>query len=170
MIGRKDDTSKLRWSLLPKGTISQVLEILEFGAQKYEPDNWQHVPNAKQRYYDALMRHVDAWWKGEKNDPESGKHHLAHAGCCVLFLLFLDGAEDSTELKFPPLEPDALNRGPWLKATHGSVRHEIDKAPFRWTHVLVELWDGERTACPLAQYQWSPDQRQFRMFREVPAK
>ena len=100
--------------------------------------------------------------KGGDLDIKKAIHHLQR--------LDEEISKSSTELKFPPLEPDALNRGPWLKATHGSVRHEIDKAPFRWTHVLVELWDGERTACPLAQYQWAPDQHQFRMFREAPAK
>lgn len=36
------------------------------------------------------MRHLTAWWGGEKSDPESGEHHLAHLGCCVIFLLWFD--------------------------------------------------------------------------------
>jgi hypothetical protein len=36
------------------------------------------------------MRHVHAWRAGETKDPESGLHHLAHAGCCLLFMLWLD--------------------------------------------------------------------------------
>jgi hypothetical protein len=28
-----------------------------------------------------------AYWKGEDNDPETGLSHLAHAMCCVMFLL-----------------------------------------------------------------------------------
>jgi hypothetical protein len=27
-----------------------------------------------------------AWKEGEQIDPESGKHHLAHALCCLTFL------------------------------------------------------------------------------------
>jgi hypothetical protein len=31
-----------------------------------------------------------AWKSGETLDPESGKHHLAHAMCCAMFLLERD--------------------------------------------------------------------------------
>ena len=91
--GRKDDTGKLRWSLLPRGTVKLIIEVLEVGAKKYDVDNWQKVPDARLRYYDALMRHVESWWSGEKLDPEDGLHHLAHAGCCLLFLLYLDNED-----------------------------------------------------------------------------
>jgi len=33
------------------------------------------------------MRHIVAWWLGERDDPESGFHHLAHAMCCLIFLV-----------------------------------------------------------------------------------
>lgn len=90
--GIKHDADKPRWSLLPAGTVRQIVQVLEFGAQKYAPENWQHVPGARTRYYDALQRHVEAWWRGERSDPETGLPHLAHAGCCVLFLLWIDAA------------------------------------------------------------------------------
>lgn len=89
--GTKADAGKPRWSLLPAGTIAQVVAVLEAGATKYAPDNWMHVSDARTRYYDALQRHVEAWWRGERNDPETGLPHLAHAACCVLFLLWFDG-------------------------------------------------------------------------------
>jgi hypothetical protein len=88
--GKKFDIGKERWSLFPKGALQQVLRVLEFGAQKYAPDNWKQVPNARQRYYDAMMRHIESWWSGEKTDPETGIHHLAHAVCCALFCVWLD--------------------------------------------------------------------------------
>jgi hypothetical protein len=28
-----------------------------------------------------------AWWRGEDTDPETGLSHLAHAGCCLMFLM-----------------------------------------------------------------------------------
>jgi Domain of unknown function (DUF5664) len=90
MSGIKHDQQKPRWSLLPAGTVAQVVAVLEFGAGKYALDNWKHVENARQRYYDALMRHVQAWWQGERQDPETGLHHLAHAACCILFLIWID--------------------------------------------------------------------------------
>ncbi len=89
--GTKLDTDKLRWSLLPSGTIAQVIHVLEYGAKKYSVGNWVGVPDGNTRYYDAAMRHLDAWRGGEINDPESGLPHLAHAACCLLFLLWFDG-------------------------------------------------------------------------------
>ena len=88
--GRKFDGDKLRYSLLPWIAIKEVVKVLEFGAQKYDVDNWQLVPNGKDRYWDAAIRHLTAYKEGEKLDPESNLHHLAHAGCCVLFTLWLE--------------------------------------------------------------------------------
>lgn len=39
------------------------------------------------RPFAALMRHMWAWWRREEADPETGLSHLAHAGCCLLFLI-----------------------------------------------------------------------------------
>ena len=89
--GTKADAGKPRWSLLPASTIAQVVAVLEAGAAKYAPDNWKHVKSPETRYYDAMMRHVDAWRRGERNDSETGLPHLAHAACCILFLLWFDG-------------------------------------------------------------------------------
>jgi hypothetical protein len=33
------------------------------------------------------MRHLHAFNDGEDKDPESGLSHLAHASCCLMFLL-----------------------------------------------------------------------------------
>lgn len=85
-VGRKFDGGKLEYGLLPPYALKEVVKVLTFGAQKYERDNWQKVPDSKRRYFDALQRHVWAWKEGEQNDPESGIHHLAHAMCCLMFL------------------------------------------------------------------------------------
>lgn len=92
--GVKLDSGKRRWSLLPRGTVPQVVDVLEYGARKYAPDNWQKVPDARRRYYDAAHRHIEAWWGGETRDPETGLHHLAHATCCLLFLIWVDGNDE----------------------------------------------------------------------------
>ena len=84
--GRKFDGGKLQYGLLPPLALKSVVDVLTFGAEKYEPDNWKHVPDSKRRYFDALQRHVWAWKEGEQLDPESGRHHLAHALCCLMFL------------------------------------------------------------------------------------
>lgn len=93
-IGAKDDHGKLRFDLVPFEALAAVVRVLDFGAKKYQPDGWRHVAEPRRRYFAATMRHVLAWWAGEVNDAESGEPHLAHAACCILFLLALadDGA------------------------------------------------------------------------------
>ena len=88
--GRKFDGGKLEYGLLPPLALEETVKVLTFGAQKYERDNWQKVPDAKRRYFDALQRHVWSWKQGEQIDPESGIHHLAHAMCCLMFILERD--------------------------------------------------------------------------------
>lgn len=89
-IGQKFDSAKPRFSLLPEHTLSPILRVLEFGARKYAPNNWKHVENARERYYDAAMRHLYAWFNGESKDPETNESHLSHAICCLMFLLWFE--------------------------------------------------------------------------------
>ncbi len=90
----KHDAGKWRFSLVPLESLMQIVGVLELGAKKYAPGNWKTVPDAKTRYFDACIRHLMAWWSGERNDEESGISHLAHAGCCILFLLWIDGEKE----------------------------------------------------------------------------
>jgi len=83
----KFDRGKIRFSLIPLNALRAIGEVLEFGANKYSANSWKKVrPYA--RYYDSALRHLYAWKEGEKKDPESDLSHLAHAACCVIFLLW----------------------------------------------------------------------------------
>lgn len=84
--GLKYDSGKLEYGLLPPLALKATVDVLTFGANKYKRDNWKYVDDSKRRYFDALQRHLWAWKEGEEIDPESGKHHLAHAMCCLMFL------------------------------------------------------------------------------------
>jgi hypothetical protein len=84
--GRKFDGGKLQYGLIPPLALKATVDVLTFGAVKYEPGNWRRVPDAQRRYFDALQRHLWAWKEGESIDQESGKNHLAHALCCLMFL------------------------------------------------------------------------------------
>lgn len=90
--GKKYDQDKLKVELLYKDLVNEledIAKVLSFGAKKYGSRNWQNLDNAQERYTAALIRHTNAFMKGELLDPESGLSHLAHAGCCILFLMFL---------------------------------------------------------------------------------
>lgn len=86
LTGIKHDEGKPPMSLLPYPALREIARVLAFGAKKYDPHNWRGGFKWS-RIADALLRHIGAWLEGEDLDPESGLNHLAHAGCCLLFLL-----------------------------------------------------------------------------------
>ncbi len=103
---RKYDSHKDPWHLLPTDAVRRIVAVLGFGAGKYGPRNWESGM-AWSRCYAALLRHLTAWWEGEKADEETGMSHLWHAGCCILFLIAYElrgvGTDDRpTTQKGPP--------------------------------------------------------------------
>lgn len=95
LVGRKFDSGKLDYTLLPYEAVDEIVKVLMFGAQKYARDNWRHVDDAPHRYAAAAFRHLTAYSKGEQTDPETGISHLAHVGCCILFMLALEKRQET---------------------------------------------------------------------------
>lgn len=89
-IGMKFDENKPKFSLMKHDALLEMVAVLTYGAKKYSPDNWKHLPNARQRYFDAANRHMWQWFGGEERDKESGLHHLAHAMSSLMFLIQMD--------------------------------------------------------------------------------
>jgi hypothetical protein len=82
----KFDDQKLPVNLLSSEALLQTAAVLKFGADKYHAHNWRDG-FAWSRPLAAAMRHIMAFNDGEDKDPESGLSHLAHAACCIMFLL-----------------------------------------------------------------------------------
>ena len=74
----------------------EVGKVLTFVAQKYGDRNWEKGMRWS-RLFGALLRHVYAWWTGVDKDDETGLPHLAHAACCVLFLLHYEICSNGTD-------------------------------------------------------------------------
>lgn len=87
--GTKADGSKNLVQLLPVLALERIAQIFTFGAKKYSEWNWSKGISYS-RIYGALLRHLFAWYKGEKSDPESGQSHLYHAGCCIMMLIEME--------------------------------------------------------------------------------
>lgn len=85
--GRKDDSGKRDWTLLPLDAMEQVVLVLEHGERKYGRNNWKKLEHLESRYQKALWRHLVALTKGESLDPETKLPHLAHLVCSALFIM-----------------------------------------------------------------------------------
>lgn len=90
--GIKHDAGKDPWQLLPWDALRVITYILRYGADKYEPRNWERGMDYD-RLFRAAIEHLVSWWerddkgRGPGMDPETGYSHLWHAACCVLFLI-----------------------------------------------------------------------------------
>lgn len=84
--GHKDDSGKTLYFAMPWLALDEMAEVMTFGAQKYALFNFRKGMKYS-RLWSATLRHLVAWWRGEENDKETGKSHLAHALCCIGMLL-----------------------------------------------------------------------------------
>jgi len=106
-LGRKYDNDKIQWDLVPFDALEGMVRVLMFGAKKYAPDNWKYVKDGRTRYYSAALRHLFAWFRGEKVDPETKQSHLDHAMCCLLFLSWKE--KNDPEDKLPAISDNRRN-------------------------------------------------------------
>ena len=91
--GVKHDQGKVRAGLVLQDfacALEEVCEVGTFGAEKYTDHGWLDVPNASDRYEDAMIRHYLAHCQGKQIDRESGLSHLAHMAWNVLAILELE--------------------------------------------------------------------------------
>lgn len=84
--GRKDDTGKPRYDLLPALALDELAQLFANGAQKYGDRNWENGMKFG-RMFAAMMRHAWKWWRGEEDDPENKVHHLTSVAWYALCLL-----------------------------------------------------------------------------------
>jgi hypothetical protein len=100
----KFDTNKLPLHLLSTEAMNQTAAVLAFGAEKYAAHNWR-AGFAWSRPLAAAMRHITAFNDGEDCDPESGLSHLAHAACCIMFLLEFEKTHQHLDDRYKPNLP-----------------------------------------------------------------
>lgn len=87
-LGSRFNAGKPKWSLVPQSALIPMVEVLEFGAKKYSPYNWQKgLPITE--ICESLKRHLDAFMEGEDNDQDSGLSHIGHIQCNALFLSWM---------------------------------------------------------------------------------
>lgn len=85
----KYDTGKTPYALVPTEALAEIAEVFGFGAAKYGMNNWRKDLSETEwsRTYSSIQRHLNAFWQGEDQDPESGFSHLAHAATQIMILM-----------------------------------------------------------------------------------
>lgn len=129
MNGQKNDNGKTDFSLIPPLGEEEFAKVLTFGALKYDRDNWKKVPDADSRYYNALRRHLNSYKSGEHVDKESGLSHLAHAMCCIAFLLEMELEQNAKNPTVERLEKE-------MEALYESTESD---APYKRALILAKL-------------------------------
>lgn len=93
------------------------------GALKYGRHNYRAAGVRSSVYYDALMRHMMAWWEGQDIDPESGLSHIVKAGACLAVLfdsLSIGNLNDDR----PPAHKDG-----WMEELNAKAAALLEKFP-----------------------------------------
>jgi hypothetical protein len=83
---------KRRWCLAPLHVLGEIVDVLQWAIERETPppytrDSWRHIPNWREVYGDAILRHLTAWQGGQDFDPESGRLHVSHIGASVFILI-----------------------------------------------------------------------------------
>ena len=107
-------TGKVPMSTVPGYVMLEVgLAMLE-GARKYGRHNYRDAGVRASVYYDALFRHMIAWWEGENVDPDSQLSHVTKAIATLVVLRDAMINDKLTDDRPPALAPDgcmdAMNR------------------------------------------------------------
>lgn len=90
--GAKFDAGKIRMGLVIHGfpnALREVGRVATYGAAKYSPNGWRHVPDGVERYTDAMYRHLLQEAAGDEIDAESELMHAAMAAWNALARLEL---------------------------------------------------------------------------------
>lgn len=83
---KRADSGKTQYDLIPPDPLQQIADVFTNGAVKYGERNWEGGM-AYSRVLNSMLRHVQAFRKGEDVDQESGLPHMAHVAANAIFLL-----------------------------------------------------------------------------------
>jgi hypothetical protein len=84
----RKNSDKLRWDLLDYHSIEELLRVLEFGAEKYAPNNWKKGLH-REELLESAMRHLVLMFQGKEVDSDSARPHAAHVMCNMMFYLYM---------------------------------------------------------------------------------
>ncbi len=78
------NTGKPKWSLVHMHSLVPMIRVLEHGAEKYEPFNWQK-PTERDTIINSMQRHLAELIDGKELDDKSGLTHIGHIMANAMF-------------------------------------------------------------------------------------
>jgi hypothetical protein len=84
---KTDDSNKPPLAMLPWAGLREVAYVQAYGHKKYKDFFNYRKGMEVSRNISCAMRHLSEYMDGQDLDAESGRLHVAHAACRLLFLL-----------------------------------------------------------------------------------
>lgn len=100
---------KPQWSLVHFPSLEPMVRVLEYGAKKYEPENWKQ-PMDKKQILDSAMRHLIRLLEGHETDDESRLPEVGHLMCNLLFYSYHSNLCSSVKNQSPSSVEISKNR------------------------------------------------------------
>lgn len=82
------NAGKRKWSLVDFKSLESMVEVLEYGENKYNAFNWKKGMPVTE-LSESLLRHMFAFLEGEDQDFESKVSHLGHILSNAMFLSYV---------------------------------------------------------------------------------
>lgn len=120
-LATRHNEGKLKWSLVDFKSLEPMVRVLEFGAEKYEVDNWKKGLKVTE-VCESLLRHVHALMRGDNEDNESGLPHVGHILVNAMFLSYMIDNK-------PELDDRLQVELERLKIAIGSIQIDPDLTP-----------------------------------------
>lgn len=117
--GLRYNEGKPMVDLIPPNVILELAKHYTYGANKYHPHNWLDGFPYSQTY-SSLQRHLLAWYGGERNDPESGHHHLIAVIWNAVALMYFE---------LLPAKYKKFDDRPWAQPPEIVVKLDVGQTP-----------------------------------------
>ena len=127
---------KAPMSSLPMAVLAECGVAMLEGAAKYGRSNYREIGVRNSVYFDAVQRHLIAWWEGEDIDPDSGLSHVTKAITALIVLRDSMMRKNNTDDR----PPKTLDFYPKLNKLAGDILDKhADKSPKHVTELNKDL-------------------------------
>jgi hypothetical protein len=158
----------------PLGPLFEISRVLSHGAVKYGRFNWRDTSIRASVYFNAIFRHLSAWFDGQDIDPDSGEHHLAHVGANVF--VCLDAIARGKFIDDRGCPPVRNSLGSEMEAMLAAVRDQAARgevSPLLRGLPMKPIYDGSSAhrcepKTPLPEPTWRPLSEQPIEARNLP--